>query len=349
MTDDRALLNSLIAEPADAARWLVYADWLDDHGDPRGEYLRLVHALSTHPDTECRRRLNAVRPILPREWLALVEQPALLNANPTPYPALWSGFGLGDLRPIDATYAGSAYGSLPPVPAAWLTGFEDWFARVADSVPPRHDPVEDDEEEFEDEDAAEMRALQDEELESGVQRLSDAAAEWGLRLPDSFARVFLDERYPRLFRSVTDCYFNLPERIVPAPESGGAGLVRFYSDSQGCLHWYLYLTPEGDECVVASGAHVGGSWVLRRLAEQSNWRYEDEDDARGEFWFCAPSFAEFVVRAWLENMAWYAVHPGYGGDREAAASRTAEVRAYLNHYRGQRSEGSGEKATGVDF
>ena len=340
MTDDQALLNSLLANPADDARWLVYADWLDDRGDPRGEYLRLVHAVSTSPDPERRRRLNALRPTLPRDWLALVEQPAVLKANPTPYPAVWSGFGLGDLRPINATYGGNEYASLPPVPLDWLVRFDDWFARIADPIAPRRGLVEDDEEEGEG--AAGFLALQEEEIETGVPRLSDAAAEWGLRLPDTFARMFMDERYPQLFRSVTDCYFNLPERIVPAPDAGSAGLVRFYSDTQGRLHWYLYLTPEGDECVVASGAHLGGSWVMRRLSEQTNWRYEDEDDPAGEFWFCAPSFAEFMVRAWLENMAWYAVHPGYCGYREAAASRTAEVRAYLDHYR-SRFQGSGDR------
>jgi uncharacterized protein (TIGR02996 family) len=341
MTDDRALLDSLLADPADDARWLVYADWLDDHGDPRGEYLRLLHALATKPDPERRRQLNALRPALPREWLARVEQPAVLKANPTPYPAAWSGFSLGDLRPIDATYGGSEYASLPPVPLDWLVRFDDWFARVADSVPPAGEP---DGDEDEAEDTAEMRALREEELETAVPRLSDAAAEWGLRLPDTFARMFLDERYPRLIRSVTDCYFNLPDRIVPAPESAAAGLVRFYSDSQGCLHWYLYLTPGGDECVVASAARLGGSWVMRQLAVRSDWRYaEDEDEGpAGGFWFCAPSFAEFLVRAWLENMAWYAVHPQYGREREAAAARTPEVRAYLDHYRGQGSEVRGQ-------
>ena len=47
----RAFLDSLIASPKDAAPWLVYADWLDERGDPRGEYLRLVHDLARSPTT----------------------------------------------------------------------------------------------------------------------------------------------------------------------------------------------------------------------------------------------------------------------------------------------------------
>jgi len=234
MTDDRAFLASLLADPADAARWLVYADWLDDRGDPRGEYLRLVHELSANPDPVRHRRLNAVRPTLPRDWLAVVEQPALLRANPTPYPASWSGVGLGDLRPIHATYGGNEYQSLPPVPADWLVGFEDWFRRMVDAIPAPGDGP--DEEEDEDEDMAELAAIRAEERLSAVPRLSDAAVERGLRLPDPFAIFFLDERHRGLFHSVTDCFFNLPERVVPAPGDADAGLVRFYSDSQGCLH-----------------------------------------------------------------------------------------------------------------
>src|SRR5215210_3632250 len=101
MSDDRAFLDALRADPSDTARWLVYADWLDDRNDPRGEYIRLVCALALaiYPDPDRRRRLNAVRPTLPRGWLAEVEQPALLRANPTPYPADWPAFDLGDYRP----------------------------------------------------------------------------------------------------------------------------------------------------------------------------------------------------------------------------------------------------------
>jgi uncharacterized protein (TIGR02996 family) len=332
MTDDRAFLDSLVADPADAAGWLVYADWLDERDDPRGEYLRLVHELSTNPDPARRRRLNAVRPTLPRDWRSVVEQPALVRANPTSYPASWSGVGLADLRPINATYGGNEYQSLPPVPVEWVAGFEDWFRRMADEVPAPGD--ENDAEEFEDEDMAELAAIRAEERLSAVPRLSDAAAEMGLRLPDSFATFFLDDRHRGLFHSVTDCFFNLPERIVPAAGDPEAGLVRFYSDSQGCLHWYLYLAPGGDECVVTSSTHLGGDWALRQMSERSHWNYDDEDEpGDGQFWFCAPSFAEFVVRMWLETMAWYSLHPRYARPIETRWAQAPEVRAYLDHYR----------------
>jgi uncharacterized protein (TIGR02996 family) len=335
MSDGRAFLDSLRANPNDAARWLVYADWLDDRGDPRGEYIRLVQALAANPDPARRRRLNAVRPTLPRDWLAEVEQPALIRANPTPYPFSWPGFGLGDVRPTDATYSGNDYRRLPPVPVEWIVRFEDWYDRMAANLPPGGRRPDD---EDEDEDMAEMRAIAEEDRENAVPRLSAAANEFGLKLPDRFARFFMDDRHSGLSRSPTDCFFNLPERIAPAPECPEAGLIRFYSDSQGCLHWYLYLTPEGDECVVTSGARLGGDWVMRQMSERSNWRYDDEDEPGGNFAFCAPSFAEFVLRTWLESMAWYSLHLQYAGPVETRGAGTPEVRAYLDHYRSRGQE-----------
>jgi uncharacterized protein (TIGR02996 family) len=45
-TDDEALLRAVLANPADEAPRLVYADWLEERGDPRGDYLRLDLELS---------------------------------------------------------------------------------------------------------------------------------------------------------------------------------------------------------------------------------------------------------------------------------------------------------------
>jgi uncharacterized protein (TIGR02996 family) len=42
MTDERAFLTALLERPDDDATKLVYADWLEEQGDPRGEYLRLM-------------------------------------------------------------------------------------------------------------------------------------------------------------------------------------------------------------------------------------------------------------------------------------------------------------------
>jgi uncharacterized protein (TIGR02996 family) len=41
MNDDRAFIQSIQEHPDDDSRRLVYADWLEERGDARGEYLRL--------------------------------------------------------------------------------------------------------------------------------------------------------------------------------------------------------------------------------------------------------------------------------------------------------------------
>jgi uncharacterized protein (TIGR02996 family) len=56
MTDDEAFLQDIIAHPDDDAPRLVYADWLDDHGDPdRAEFIRLQIELARMEAWDARR------------------------------------------------------------------------------------------------------------------------------------------------------------------------------------------------------------------------------------------------------------------------------------------------------
>jgi uncharacterized protein (TIGR02996 family) len=77
MDEDAGFLQAMIAAPEDDALRLVYADWLEERGDPRGEYLRCQcaraglqpadpkHTGLLQREAELRRRYPAV--ILP--WL----------------------------------------------------------------------------------------------------------------------------------------------------------------------------------------------------------------------------------------------------------------------------------------
>jgi uncharacterized protein (TIGR02996 family) len=66
--EEAALLRSVAEEPADLDRWLVLADWLDEHTDPRGELMRLHVALrACEPGTdnpEVRRQEERLRELL---------------------------------------------------------------------------------------------------------------------------------------------------------------------------------------------------------------------------------------------------------------------------------------------
>ena len=64
--DEEAFLRAVALAPADDAPRLVYADWLDDRGDPRAAYLRLTTAAAGRvrgglPWDDLKHRLRALR------------------------------------------------------------------------------------------------------------------------------------------------------------------------------------------------------------------------------------------------------------------------------------------------
>lgn len=81
MNELDALLAGIVSEPGEETRWLVLADWLEEHDDPRkGELLRLHRQLlatccdpDAHPGrTEWQARLvnllrAGVRPCVPQQ------------------------------------------------------------------------------------------------------------------------------------------------------------------------------------------------------------------------------------------------------------------------------------------
>ena len=85
MSDLDALLAGIVADPTDALRWLVMADWLEDHGQPeRAELVRvhreLLRTCTTTRETKARKQLHArmmelmrggVQPCLPQRTITL--------------------------------------------------------------------------------------------------------------------------------------------------------------------------------------------------------------------------------------------------------------------------------------
>jgi uncharacterized protein (TIGR02996 family) len=86
MTDDPTLLAAVLANPADDAPRLVYADWLDEHGQPdRAAFLRLDCQLSRHPLADPRTpavatRVRALALTLDPDWVAVVRRVRLPDA-----------------------------------------------------------------------------------------------------------------------------------------------------------------------------------------------------------------------------------------------------------------------------
>jgi uncharacterized protein (TIGR02996 family) len=72
------LLPAVLANPDDSALRGVYADWLEERDDARGEFLRLTQHLEILPRKDKRRepllaRLQELRPVIDPVWRALVE------------------------------------------------------------------------------------------------------------------------------------------------------------------------------------------------------------------------------------------------------------------------------------
>src|SRR5438105_4767447 len=91
MQEEQGFLKAIQANPDDDLSRLVYADWLDERGDLRGEFLRLQLALrSLAPDHPHRvsgeHELSYLRAQAPADWLRAVEaEPDPSGKAPSPY------------------------------------------------------------------------------------------------------------------------------------------------------------------------------------------------------------------------------------------------------------------------
>ncbi len=70
--DHLPFLRSIEAGPVDEANLLVYADWLEDRGDPRADFLRLLCRFFFHEDRPARIKLASLLSAQPGGWLYYV-------------------------------------------------------------------------------------------------------------------------------------------------------------------------------------------------------------------------------------------------------------------------------------
>jgi uncharacterized protein (TIGR02996 family) len=77
VTDDEAFIRAIVAAPGDGAPRLVYADWLDERGDPRGAYLRAEVRWAKDRANDSGVSLRAWAGGLDPVWVARVSRPPL--------------------------------------------------------------------------------------------------------------------------------------------------------------------------------------------------------------------------------------------------------------------------------
>src|ERR1700731_920780 len=70
--EEATFLQALNEKPDNAALRLVFADWLEERGDPRGELLRLTHILTQSVNVPQRAELEARMQTLVHEGVAAI-------------------------------------------------------------------------------------------------------------------------------------------------------------------------------------------------------------------------------------------------------------------------------------
>jgi uncharacterized protein (TIGR02996 family) len=77
MNEDAAFISAILANPVEETTRLAYADWLDEHSDPRGAYLRAEakwgHKRSAKAEAQARVFAQSLDPV----WVARVSRPPL--------------------------------------------------------------------------------------------------------------------------------------------------------------------------------------------------------------------------------------------------------------------------------
>ena len=99
MTDEDALVAGIVAAPGDRLRKLVYADYLDERDDPRGELVRVEDSLLDLPPEadelwETKARRNQLRASAPVDWLTkmgygVIVHPVFAHGWPDDWRGRW--------------------------------------------------------------------------------------------------------------------------------------------------------------------------------------------------------------------------------------------------------------------
>lgn len=243
-----------------------------------------------------------------------------------PFAWAWWASDLGDVRPCDATYCDYLYEELPPLPP--LDGALSWLGEPGWLESPDDSP-----------DQREARQRLSAKARDQVRDLATQAERLGVRLPSAFMRLMAAPELHTRIPEYTGCWFNLYDaQLDPCPGSQDGFVVRFLNDQQDCILWYLYLTRQGTEAVLAVGDPYPNapSPYLERLArpdEDGPLTEKQRQAVLANISTCAPSFEAFVYRWWLESTIAMKLN-GFDGK-----PLTEEERLYLAHYQqGRRAQ-----------
>ena len=202
-------------------------------------------------------------------------------------PAWW-GPGLPGIRPRLGTYGRYDYQDLPTPPGVAFDGTYGWLRREPEQ--------------------SAILELDRRDVGKCFGDLSRFCANQSINLPQCFVNFFEELSLARRIRSCTACFLDLATDVIAAPKGDGS-IVRFLSDQQGCLFWYLFLAARSDEHFVLASPDYFGSDAVEADFGPGNPE---------SLVFCAPNFESFLFRFWIENEYWFASH-GFGAPSPQAA------------------------------
>jgi hypothetical protein len=206
----------------------------------------------------------------------------------------WWAIDLGDARPCGNTYCRFPYENLPPIPR--LDGTLSWLGQPGWPESPGDSP-----------DKRASRERRSAEAREQVRDLATQAERLvGLVLPSAYMRLMAAPELQTRILEYAGCWFNHGEaQLDPCPGSEDGFVVRFLNDQQERILWYLYVTRQGVEAVLAVGDPYpdAPSNYLERLVrpdENEPVTEQERHAVLANTCACAPSFEAFVYRRWLE-------------------------------------------------
>lgn len=204
----------------------------------------------------------------------------------------WIGSDIKGIRESQKqnTYNWFVFDELPPIPKDLDNSFT-WLKAVLKGKELRHTELS-----FMEEIRSKHYGV-GVDLSADMARLESELKTYTIKLPEEIKIFLCNPGINGRIRSTTDCYWKLGDFIGVIAADQVYYTLRFMSDSQGCLFWYICFDQSGNHFIMASPKLYG-----HKNQEEHNQELENSEPLIG--YYCAHSFKEFIYRYDIEQRIW---------------------------------------------